>query len=376
MKVYQDENRKWCYAFRFNKRRYRIKTGLSARESEKAMHAHWERLRKAELGLEVQAPVQRGVLFEDFAKDFVNIYSKKKRRPKTTQSHENSIEHIKAHFGKVTLSDITSEMIDRYIDARTGETCFNSKKKISAASINRELACIKTMFKMAVRWGRMKYNPATGIEKLEEAPFEYRILNDAEIAGLIAKANDELKRLLIVALNTGMRKSEILSLKWSDIKFEGGYITVRAENSKSKKGRNVPMNAAVLEVFRKIPKRSRIYVFFNKETGKHVKDFRTSFLRACRKAEIKKMRIHDLRHTAASKMIEGGIDIVTVSKILGHSDIKITMRYCHPTPENMQKAVDKLGAMIQTAVSDSQKAANLEKKPGDHASLRQSYQNN
>ena len=375
MRVYQDEGGKWCYGFRLDNRRYRIKTGLSKSDTEKAMHAHYERLRKADLGLEAQAPAQR-VLFEDFAKEFVEIYSKKKRRPKTAQSHENSIEHIKAHFGKVALSDITSEMVDKYIDARTGEKCFNSKRRISSASINRELACLKTMFKMAVRWGRLKFNPAAGVEKLEEAPFEYRILKDEEISALISNANDDLKRLLIVALNTGMRKSEILSLKWSDIKFEGPYITVRAENSKSKKPRNVPMNADVLAVFRAIRKRSRIYVFYNDETKTYFKDFRTSFLGACGEAKIKRLRIHDLRHTAASRMIRAGVDIVTVSKILGHSDIKITLRYCHSTPDLMQEAVDKLGAVINSAISGGHKAAISKEKMPAVVSARQSFQSN
>jgi integrase len=367
MKVYQDEDRAWRYAFRFNKKRYRVKTGLSKNESEKAMHAHWEKLRKAELGIETAAPVQ-SVSFEDFGKEFIEVYSKKKRRAKTTQSHENSIEHLKGHFGERSLSEITPEMIDRYVDARTG--------KVSSATINREVACLKTMMKMALRWGRIRVNPAAGIEKLSEPERPFRILSDDEISRLIASANTDLKRLLIIALNTGMRKNEILSLKWADVKFEGAYITVRAENSKSKRARNVPMNAAVLEAFRKLPKWSRVYVFMNEETGRQIRDFRTSFLGACKKAKIKGLRIHDLRHTAASKMIAAGVNIVVVSKILGHSDIKITMKYCHATPEDMQLGVDRLGAVLVKAIKGGQKVAISKSVSDARATLSASYMYN
>jgi integrase len=99
------------------------------------------------------------------------------------------------------------------------------------------------------------------------------------------------------------------------------------------------MNDVVLEALRG-PKRESEFVFSNPKTKEHVKDIKTAFKAACRRAGIKGVRLHDLRHTAASKMIEAGADLVTVSKILGHASIQMTMRYAHPTPENMRCAVD------------------------------------
>jgi len=106
------------------------------------------------------------------------------------------------------------------------------------------------------------------------------------------------------------------------------------------------MNASVYETLKALPRTSADYVFFNTETKAHIKDIRAAFLGACRWAEIKGVRLHDLRHTAASKMIEAGADLVTVSKILGHASIQMTMRYAHPTPENMRLAVEKLGEIL------------------------------
>jgi len=132
-----------------------------------------------------------------------------------------------------------------------------------------------------------------------------------------------------------MRRNEILSLKWADVDF-----------AKSGKSRKVPMNASVYGTLKTLPRMSAEFIFFNAETKAHVKDIKTAFKAACRRAEIKGVRLHDLRHTAASKMIEAGADLVTVSKILGHSSIQMTMRYAHPTPENMRLAVSKLGDIL------------------------------
>ena len=151
------------------------------------------------------------------------------------------------------------------------------------------------------------------------------------------------KSFLIIALNTGMRRNEILSLKWDNINIPKRYIYI--ENSKSGRSRKVPMNELVVEAVNQIDQISE-FVFFNTSTKTHIKDIKTGFKAACRRAKIKGLRVHDLRHTAATRMIEAGVDLVTVSKILGHSSIQMTMRYAHPTPENMQRAVNKLGVIF------------------------------
>jgi integrase len=150
-----------------------------------------------------------------------------------------------------------------------------------------------------------------------------------------------------------MRKNEILSLKWADVDFLRGYILI--EKSKSGKPRKVPMNGAVSSALMGLPHVSD-FVFYNPETKAPVKDIKTAFKAACRKAKanpkdekdpgIVGLRLHDLRHTAATKMIEAGVDLVTVSKILGHASIQMTMRYAHPTPENMRRAVDRLSEIL------------------------------
>ncbi len=248
---------------------------------------------------------------------------------------------------KVGGLDIGAEEVERFKAQRKGETVvrFRAKKKtlISPATVNRELACLKTVFNKAVEWGRLENNPIRRVRKFKESNPRERILSAAEALSLVENAAPSIRPILIVALHTGMRRNEILSLKWKNIEFAREYILI--EDSKSGRSRKVPMNAAVLEALRARPRDSE-FVFFNPETKDHIKDIKTALRAACRRAEIKGLRLHDLRHTAASKMIEAGVDLVTVSKILGHASIQMTMRYAHPTTENMRRAVERLAEIL------------------------------
>jgi integrase len=274
------------------------------------------------------------VPFEEFADDFLEDYCKQNKR--SWKRDEFSLNSLKEFFKGNTLQNIGAEKIERFKAKR--------KAEVSPSTVNRELACLKTLFNKAVEWEKIEKNPAVTVKKFREPNARERILSPEEARHLIECASPGLRPVLIVALNTGMRRNEILSLKWEDVDFGKSFVLI--SNSKSGKSRKVPMNATVYETLRALPQASSDYVFFNSETKTHIKNIRTAFLSACRSAEIKGVRLHDLRHTAASKMIEAGADLVTVSKILGHASIQMTMRYAHPTPDNLRLAVGRLGEIL------------------------------
>jgi integrase len=276
--------------------------------------------------------------FKAQADEFLELYSKQHKR--SWRRDETSIKNLSGYFEGASLIDLNSLGIEKYILHRKAAG-------VSQSTINRELSCLKTLLGKAVEWGKLKENPAARVKKLRENPPKERILSTEEMRRLLAAAAPGLKPFLIVALNTGMRRSEILSLKWADVDFVKGFVRIADVNAKSGKERKIPMNGLVFDSLRDM-KRDSEFVFMNIETGKHVKDMKTAFKGACRRAEIKGLRIHDLRHTAATRMIEAGVDLVTVSKILGHSSIQMTMRYAHPTPEAMRRAVAKLGEFMTT----------------------------
>lgn len=166
---------------------------------------------------------------------------------------------------------------------------------------------------------------------------------------LVDAASPTIRPVLVMALNTGMRRNEILSLRWNDIDLLKGYIFIG--HSKSGRSRKVPINGHFFETLSGL-KQDGEYVFSNAKIGTHIKDGKTAFRGTCEQAKIKGLRFHDFRHTAASRMIEAGVDLVTVSKILDHAAIKMTMRYAHPTPENIPLAVEKLGDIFIKSCED------------------------
>jgi integrase len=293
------------------------------------------RLEKLDEKLGYKKPKLEDVTFEKFADDFLNDYAKPNKR--SWQRDEFSLKRLKEFFKGDMLGEIGPEKVERFKAKRQAD--------VSPSTVNRELACLKTLFSKAVEWGRLETNPISKVKKFREPNARERILSQDEARRLIECASPEIQPVLIVALNTGMRRNEILSLKWKDLDFVRDFLSIG--DSKSGKGRKVPMNGAVREALKTIGRQAGTeFVFYNPGTKTHLMNIAGSFSSARTAAGLEGVRLHDLRHTAASKMIEAGVDLVTVSKILGHASIQMTMRYAHPTPENMKLAVEKLGEML------------------------------
>jgi len=335
MKIFQAKSGKWVIDFTCKGRRITRVIGPSKREAEAAAAAIKTDLIREKYDL---IRKRQEVLFETHADEFLELYSKQNKR--SWARDEISLNHLKEFFRGKNLSEITPDAIEKYkLERRAAE--------ISDATINRELACLKTMFNKAIEWERVKTNPAARIKKFREANTQERILTADEMKRLLETAGPALQPILSLALNTGMRRGEILGLRWRDVDFVKGFILI--EDSKSGKARKVPMNGLLFDLLRDM-KREGEFVFPSMDSQGQVqpmRDVKTAFKGACRRAGIKGLRFHDLRHTAASKMIEAGVDLVTVSRILGHASIQMTMRYAHPTPENMRRAVEKLGDLFK-----------------------------
>jgi integrase len=343
----RDKEGRWKIDFRCKGRRIIRVIGPSKREAE----AEIVRL-KGEILRDPYGYGQKRVevYFEDHAKEFLELYCKQSKR--SWARDETSLDHLKEFFKGKYLSEITAEQVERYKAKRRADLVRPEAeekpgvdpKLVSPSTINRELACLKTCLNHAVEWEKLDRNPAAKVKKFREPNAKERILTPVEAKRLLGEASEDLRPVLIIALNTGMRKNEILSLRWKDVDFVKSFIHIA--DSKSGRSRDIPMNSLVFETLYEMS-RDREFVFENPETKSQVLDVKTAFKGACRRAEIKGVRFHDLRHTAASRMVEAGIDLVTVSKILGHSSIQMTMRYAHPTPENMRLAVQKLGEVFE-----------------------------
>lgn len=252
---------------------------------------------------------------------------------------EISVAHLNSFFGNNKLSAITPKDILDYQSNRL-------KEGIRPATVNRELACLKALFNFAKQRSRFfGDNPVSKVRFLEENNRVERVLTLEEEERLIAISAPHLRPIITTAIHTGMRKGELLSLKWVNVDLENNVITVESTNTKSKKLKRIPINSKLRKVLieQKLKTGSKPYVFLNPKGEPYLSAFSltTCFENACRRAGILGLRFHDLRHTAATRMIESGASIVAVSKILGHSNLTMTLRYSHPD-NSLKEAVEKL----------------------------------
>lgn len=208
---------------------------------------------------------------------------------------------------------------------------------------------MKCLFNKAIAWSKYNgKNPVKGIKLFKEQP-RLRFLEKEEIFKLLANCDEHLKPIVIVALHTGMRKGEILNLKWHDIDFRRDLIYLY--QTKNGERREIRINNEVKSTLLKVKKRpDSQYVFCNKN-GEPYGDIKKSFFTACKKSgilQISGFRFHDLRHTFASHLVMSGVDLNTVRELLGHKTLDMTLRYSHLSQDHKKRAVDLLGERIST----------------------------
>ncbi len=267
-------------------------------------------------------------LFEDFAKKYLE-YAKDNKR--SWNRDEYALRRLVPFFGDQRLNQIRPFLIEAYKSQR--------KAEVKPVTVNRELALLKYMFNLAIKWGKTSSNPMNDVKPFKIGEKPERVLSDEESERLIEASPDFLEPIVIMALHTGMRKGEILGLRWSMLNFGNGAITV--EKSKSGKCRSIPMHDRVRETLMRLEKNGE-YVF-TKNGGEPMKNIRNPFEAAQKRARIcPRCTFHDLRHTFATRLVENGCDLVSVMQFLGHSQIATTMRYSHPSPEHMREAIASL----------------------------------
>jgi integrase len=155
---------------------------------------------------------------------------------------------------------------------------------------------------------------------------------------------DHLTPLVLLAKNTGCRRGELLQLRWRDIDLKSARLTIRGDGAKSGTTRVVALNVeavSVLKAWQPRPADADAFVFQNAE-GDSLGGIKTAFLKLLQDAKIVGFRFHDLRHDFASKLVQAGVDLNTVRELLGHADLKMTLRYAHLAPEHQAAAVAKL----------------------------------
>jgi len=185
-----------------------------------------------------------------------------------------------------------------------------------------------------------------------------RFLEKEEIERLIKHASPHTQRLIVFAINTGTRRSEMLNLKWSGVDLKNGFICIH--KTKINEKRIIPLNNTLRKLLLNIREHIVSEYVFCTEEGKQIKSFRTGFEKALKRAQIKDCVWHTLRHSFASHMIMSGADLNTVKELLGHKNIEMTMRYSHLSQDHKARAVEVLGQRMDTIWTPVEKKKNAD----------------
>ncbi len=273
-------------------------------------------------------------------------------RHRSANSKGYRIEQLVDHFGDIPLRRFDTLIVEQYqTDLLNKERYIKTKKetkKYQPASINKNISLLKAMFKKAVDWSMVEEDVLKRVRRckqLQENNRRLRYLSKQECKELLNSCESHLRPIVVTALNTGMRKGEILKLKWDNVDLKHGFILL--DNTKNGERREIPINDTLRSTLMSIPRRLDVpFVFYDLKSSKCYKDVKRSFASAVKRVKIHDFKFHDLRHTFASHLIMAGVDITTVRELLGHKDIKMTLRYAHLAPSHKVKAVDLLDSTI------------------------------
>ena len=336
MRLYR-RNNAWYVDCSYNGRRVRRKVGSSKKLAIMIGKEIENRLMAEYHGVHIEKEIR----FDDLCAQYLE-YSKTRTKPKTHRRYRDFVKHLLVAFSDRHIRDIAARDLEEYMTER--------KSTASNSTINKELACVKHMFNKAVEWGYLKHNQLAGVKRLKEPPGRLRYLTRNEEERLINACAGHLKPIVVTALNTGMRKGEILSLTWADVNMHNRIITIR--KSKNNETRSIPMSDTLYETLKSQKSSTNGQNVFPGKNGDCLTEIKRSFATALRKAGIKDFRFHDLRHTFASRLVMSGVDIRTVQELMGHKDIRMTMRYSHLSNSHLKEAVKRLDNGTQRALED------------------------
>jgi len=252
--------------------------------------------------------------------------------------------HLNDYFGDRRLCDISTRDIQAYH--------MKIAKKLSPSTANRHLALLSMIFNVAIQWDILERSPTKGVKKFKEDNQKQRFLSEDEIGRLYQAMEAEDNKVAVNALKllllTGCRREEILKLKWDDVSLESSTIFLPDSKTGS---RYVQLNAAAVELLTSIDRSSK-FVF----PGRHdcenrpLNNPRKCFTRLLNNAKIQgNVRLHDLRHTHASLLVNSGASLFVVQKALGHSNPQTSQRYSHLSDKTLRDASETVSALISRA---------------------------
>lgn len=329
--------RRWHYAFRVDGKRYRraIPEARTKWQAEQAETKARDDVFAGRYGAE-----QKSTTLREFVEKVFLPWSRKEK--KSWRNDVSRSKPILAFFGNKRLREISRFNVEQFKNER--RSTFNGRGKLRApATVNRELELLSRIFSLAIEREELEINPCRGVKRKVPNNLVTRYLSHDEeerLMSVLIEPRAHLQPIVLLALKTGMRLREILLLHRSQVDLQRGalYLT----NTKSGEPRAVPIHDSLrpllIDLCATAPESG--HLFCNPATGKPRTEIKNSWRSALKAAGIEGLRFHDLRHTFGTRAIDAGARLPAVKEVMGHADIKTTMRYVHATDSAKRDAVD------------------------------------
>lgn len=290
-------------------------------------------------------------MLNDFYNDTYLPYAKVHKRSwmRDTQLYAR----LQVKFGHLRLDQITKQQVAVFHAGLL-------EGGLSAASADHHPKLLRRMFSMAQEYELIDKNPLSKFSLFNHDNKVEHYLDVVQLGQLMdvlrTDDNRAVCNIAILLLGTGCRLNEILSAKKADIDIENRVLKIAASNSKSKRIRTVPLNDASLDIISKQfeDTESKEYLFINHQTGLPYTTIMKVWTRLRKKAGLPHLRLHDLRHSFASFLVNSGRTLYEVQQILGHSQSIVTERYSHLSTKTLQAASNSASVIIQGAIASSQ----------------------
>ena len=285
------------------------------------------------------------VRFDELTGDFLSDYRINVR--KSLPKAERSVKYLKEAFGGMKVTEITTSRIRAYIEERM-------KRKLSNATINRELAALKRIFHLAARCTPPKVREISYIPMLRENNVRKGFFEHEEYLALKKILPDNLKPIITFAYHSGWRKGEILNLTWDKLDLKQGIVRLDPGETKNNEARTLYMDEELLKEMKALHSKRRLgcpYVFHRKREP--IKDFRWTWDSRCKQAGLKGRLFHDFRRTAVRNMVRAGVSEQVAMKISGHKTRSVFDRYNIVNDQDLKEATKKHEIYLKTKANTS-----------------------
>ncbi|MEM6819881.1 MAG: tyrosine-type recombinase/integrase [Pseudomonadota bacterium] len=343
----------WWVDISHQGKRYRIKSPDTSKKGAQIFEATIRR-RLAE-GLPIEDFVKRNKQrqsFEQFAWFWFRTHVEVHNKPSTIAKARGELRHkLIPFFGNKAIDSISTLDVERYKAAR-------ARKGLANKTINNELSIFGKCLRDAKKWHGLTSIPE--ISLLKTPPTRYHYLNEAETAELLQHLDGTWFEIVYVALATGMRRGELQGLRWDDIDLRNRTLTVRHNwcavtqqllSPKGNRTRTIPLTTGAVDLLAKRQEKEG-FVFTTTGGAFDAHNVGCQLALASKKAGLPRVTLHVLRHSFASQLAMKGVPIAVIQQLLGHTDIKVTMRYAHLSQSILVDAVKTLERPI-----DQQRAA-------------------